>query len=124
MDPIEELCAKIHLSEMDEFLALRVLEQPAPVGLSISKIDAQGNVSVTCFDNQKEIDDVGIDFELLPSEYQFLDSVNISDYTSQTVFTSSAYEFFDFLLMYYSEIRCIADFNGISWRIKIISCSE
>jgi len=114
----------IHLSDLDEFLAFELLEQPLPIALAISKKDSQGNITILSGKNNSVIDEKGIDFELSPSEYQSLDSVNISDFTNQTVYTSSAYEFFDFILMYCSELQCIADFYGNSWRIRIINFAE
>ena len=114
----------IHLSDLDEFLAFELLEQTVPIALAISKKDSQGNITILSGKNNSVMDEKGIDFELSPSEYQSLDSVNISDFTNQTVYTSSAYEFFDFILMYCSELECIADFCGNSWRIRIINFAE
>ncbi len=116
---------KIHLSELDEYLASRVLDQESsPVCLSVSKDDSQGNVSITEIQTEDKIEEGGIDFELSPSEYQTLDSVNVSDFTKSTVYTSSAYEFFDFILMYFSDVEFLLDFNGSSWRIKILGFNE
>ncbi len=115
----------IHLSELDEYLASRLLDQErGPVCFSVSKYDSQGNVSITDRLTEDEIEEGGIDFELSPSEYQSLDSVNASDFTKSTVYTSSAYEFFDFILMYFTSVDCLLDFNGSSWRIKILSFNE
>ena len=114
----------IHLSDLDEFLATRLLEGQQLVCLSIEKIDSQGNVRVEQKDINDEIGEGGIDFELSPSEYQSLDSINIIDFTNTTVYTTSSYEFFDFILMYFSSIECLVDFNGSSWRIRITKFKE
>ena len=115
----------IHLSDLDEFLASRLLEtEKMPLGLSVSKHDSQGNIVIQQKSNENRIEEGGIDFELSPSEYQSLDSIDISDFTNRTVYTSSAYDFFDFLLMYFSYVDCILDFSGSSWRIKILNFKE
>jgi len=115
----------VHLSELDEFLASRLLdEKKMPLCFSISTHDSQGNINIQQNSNEDKIEEGGLDFELSPSEYQSLDSINISDFTKSTIYTSSAYEFFDFILMYFSDVDCLLDFNGNSWRIKIRSFKE
>lgn len=110
----------VHLSELDEFLASRLLEEKtSPLCFSISTHDSQGNINILQKTNENKIQEGGIDFELSPSEYQSLYSINILDYTKTTVYTSSAYEFFDFILMYFSSFECLVDFSGNSWRVKI-----
>ena len=114
----------IHLSELDEFLASRLLDSENPISLCFSKKDLQGNIFVQQKSCKDKIEEGGVDFELSPSEYQSLDLTNIHDYTRRTVYTSSSYEFFDFVLMYLSTFECLFDFNGNSWRIKITKFKE
>jgi len=114
----------IHLSELDEYLASRLLDNPAPLKFEVFKYDSQGCITIQQEKNEAKIEEGGIDFELSPSEYQSLDSINILDFANQTIYTSSAYEFFDFILMYFSHIEFLLDFNGNSWRIKILSFRE
>ena len=111
----------IHLSELDEFLAFKLLDtESTQLSFTVSKYDSQGYVTIRQGEATDMIGDGGIDFELSPSEYMSLDSIEIEDFTKQTVYTSSAYEFFDFILMYFSHLDCILDFSGNSWRIKIL----
>ena len=114
----------IHLSELDEYLASRLLDNEVPLRFIVSKEDSQGYINIRQENNEIKIQEGGIDFELSPSEYQSLDSINILDFTNQTIYTSSAYEFFDFMLMYFSRLEYLLDFNNSSWRIRILSFKE
>ena len=111
----------IHLSELDDFLASSLVDsETTPLMFSVSKYDSQGYITIGQGKASGSIREGGIDFELSPSEYLSLDSIEIEDFTKQTIYTSSAYEFFDFILMYYSYLECILDFTGNSWRINIL----
>ncbi len=114
----------IHLSELDEYLASRLLDNEVPLRFILSKEDSQGYINIRQENNEIKIQEGGIDFELSPSEYQSLDSINILDFTNQTIYTSSAYEFFDFMLMYFSRLEYLLDFYNSSWRIRILSFKE
>jgi len=112
---------KIHLSELDDFLASRLVDsETTPLMFSVSKYNSQGYITIGQGRARGRITEGGIDFELSPSEYLSLDSIEIEDFTKQTIYTSSAYEFFDFILMYYSYMECLLDFTGNSWRINIL----
>lgn len=125
MNDIIGIEEKIHLSELDEYLASKLLsDSTTPLRFSVARDDFQGNIRIQQRTNDTQIGEGGIDFELSPSEYQSLDSMNISDITKQTIYTSSAYEFFDFILMYLSDLDLILDFKGSSWRIRILSYQE
>jgi len=125
MNVIKDEEKTIHLSELDEFFASRLLDiESTPLRFSVSKYDSQGNVTIRQGKTTDRIGEGGIDFELSPSEYMSLDSIEIEDYTKQTVYTSSAYEFFDFILMYFTNLDCILDFTGSSWRINILKYKQ
>lgn len=114
----------IHLSELDEYLASKLLDSNSALRFSMSKVDLQGYINIRQDKNDAVIEEGGIDFELSPSEYQSLDSINILDFTNQTIYTSSAYEFFDFMLMYFSRLEYLLDFYNSSWRIRILNFIE
>ena len=125
MSAIKDEEKTIHLSELDEFLASALLDiGETPLRISVSKIDAQGYITIAHGKTAHTIREGGIDFELSPSEYQSLDAIEIEDFTNQTIYTSSAYEFFDFILMYFSYLECILDFTDNSWRINILKYKE
>lgn len=115
---------RIHLSELDEYLASKFLDRQSALKFAMSKNDSQGYITIKQEKNEEGIEERGIDFELSPSEYQSLDSINILDFTNQTIYTSSAYEFFDFMLMYFSYLEYLLDFTDNSWRVKILSFKE
>ncbi len=114
----------IHLSELDEYLASKLLDSNSALRFSMSKVDLQGYINIRQDKNDAVIEEGGIDFELSPSEYQSLDSINILDFTNQTIYTSSAYEFFDFMLMYFSRLEYLLDFYNSSWRVRILNFIE
>jgi len=111
---------KIHISNLDDFLASALLEsQKKPIKLSIKKEGVEGYVSVNLLKSDEDMEEDGIDFELSPCECIDFDSMEISDFLYKPVFSSSAYEFFDFIFMYFSSIECLVDFTGDAWKIKI-----
>ncbi len=115
----------IHLSELDDFLASRLVDSETKMLMfTVSKYGSQGYITIEQGKASGTIKEGGIDFELSPSEYQSLDSIEIKDFTNQTIYTSSAYEFFDFILMYLSRMECLLDFTGNSWRINILKFEE
>src|SRR3970282_2550987 len=111
---------KIHISTLDEFLASALLEcQEKPIKLSIHKEGIEGYVSVNLLKSGEDMAEGGIDFELSPCECIDFDSMEISDFLNKPVFSSSAYEFFDFIFMFFSSIECLVDFTEDAWKIKI-----
>ncbi|HLE25505.1 MAG TPA: hypothetical protein VI935_07630 [Thermodesulfobacteriota bacterium] len=112
---------KIHISNLDDFLASALLEcQEKPIKLSIQKEGIEGYVSVNLLKSEENMEEDGIDFELSPCECINFDSMEISDFLYKPVFSSSAYEFFDFVFMFFSSIECLVDFTGDAWKVKIL----
>jgi len=111
---------KIHISNLDDFLASALLEcQEKPIKLSIHKEGVEGNISVNLLKSEEDMEGDGIDFELSPCECIDFDNMEISDFLYKPVFSSSAYEFFDFIFMFFRSIECLVDFTGDAWKIKI-----
>ena len=111
---------KIHISNLDDFLASALLEcQEKPIKLSIQKEGIEGYVSVNLLKSDEYMEEDGIDFELSPCECIDFDNMEISDFLYKPVYSSSAYEFFDFIFMFFSSIECLVDFTGDAWKIKI-----
>jgi hypothetical protein len=112
---------KIHMSEIDEFLAAVLLEEKEkPIRLAVHKNENQGYISVFVLEAKENMEEEGIDFELYSCECVGLESMDISDFLEKPIFTSSAYEFFDFVLMFVDSFECLVDFTGNAWKIKIL----
>jgi hypothetical protein len=112
---------KIHLSNLDEFLAATLVEsKEKPIKLAIHKEGAEGHISVLLLTAKEDMEEDGIDFELSPCECVDFDSIEISDFLKKPVFTSSAYEFFDFVFMFLDSLECLVDFTGDAWKVKIL----
>src|SRR3989304_6791522 len=111
---------KIHISNLDEFLAETLLQsREKTIKLSIHKEGVDGNISVNLLKSDEDMEEDGIDFELSPCECIDFDGMEISDFLYKPVFTSSAYEFFDFIFMVFRSIECLVDFTEDAWKIKI-----
>lgn len=111
---------KIHICNLDDFLASTLCEcEEKPIKLSIKKEGVDGYVLVNLLEPEEDMEEDGIDFELSPCECIDFDSMEISDFLYKPVFSSSAYEFFDFIFMFFSSIECLVDFTEDAWKIKI-----
>ncbi|MEQ9618804.1 MAG: hypothetical protein RIG61_06490 [Deltaproteobacteria bacterium] len=112
---------EIHISEIDAFLAERLIEAGGgALGFNVSKKDSQGNISIESLGKAEgSPGEESVDFELSPGESLNPEEADVGHYTGRPVDTSSAYEFFDFLLANLSSFDCIAEFTGNAWRIKI-----
>ena len=115
---------KIHLSGLDEFFAESVLRaEEKPLKFLIHKDGDSGFISALLLDTKEGMEKEGIDFELSSCECAGLEGLEVSDFLMKTVFTSSAYEFFDFVLMFLDSFECLVDFTGNAWKIKILKAT-
>ena len=111
---------EIHISEIDEYLAARVLEESgAPLGLGVEKCGDEGFITLTETGEKGALGEDAIDFELSTSEYLNLDDRGIVDLLQYTLITSSAHELFDFLLLRFTTFNCLLEFTGNAWKVKI-----
>jgi len=121
MNRESEMEKRIHLSSLDEFLADALLEErDKPIKLAIHKNGDQGYICVLPLMAEEDMEEEGIDFELSSCECGGLEGIEVSDFLKKPVFTSSAYEFFDFLLMSLDSLECLVDFSGNAWKIKVL----
>lgn len=112
---------KIHLSDLDEFLAATIFEaEETPIRLAVYRNGDQGYISTVLLSSKEAMEEGVIDFELSPCEHGGLDSMEISYFLKKPVFTSSAYEFFDFVFVFLDSFECLVDFTGNGWKIKIL----
>ncbi len=116
----------IHVTDIDEFIADLFMGvnggNAGVISLSLTSQDSQGNLAWVSLESDETIEAEGVDFELSPSELRDkdMDMVNSSKLLNKTVYTSSAHEFFDYLLQEYKTVECLLDFDGSAWRIKIL----
>lgn len=112
---------RIHISEIDEYLAKGVIALGGKVmELSITKNGENGFVTVSCKKtNDSHLTEDGTDFELSSCECSSLELTDVKDYLGKAVHTSSALEFFDFALGYFSSLDCVVEFTGHAWKIKM-----
>lgn len=61
----------------------------------------------------------GIDFELSPCECSGLGHDDAGIYVGRPVFTSSVYEFLDFILGHYRSFDCYIEFTGDAWSVTV-----
>jgi hypothetical protein len=112
---------RIHISEIDEFLAHGLaLGHIRPFKLALSKNGDQGYLKAFIAENDELIEDDGVDFELSPGENKDLDDFDISDFIMKPVYTSSAYELFDYIFTYFHSIECIVGFKENAWLVRVV----
>jgi len=113
---------KLHLTEIEVLLAESYIgNSQSPLSVNITKADDQGNINLHIGTNvNAEIESPEIDFELSPCECIDFDQIDINDYKNKTIYTSSAVELFEFLLVLNDTINCLVDFKGVSWRVMIV----
>jgi hypothetical protein len=112
---------RIHISEIDEFLASSLTAgQMKPFRLALSKNGDQGYLKAFIAENDEFSEDDGVDFELSPGENKDLDEFDISDFVMKAVYTSSAYELFDYIFTNCHSIECVVDFKENAWLVKVV----
>lgn len=112
---------RIHISEIDEFLARSLAAgQMRPFKLAISKNGDQGYLKAFTAENDEFVEDDGVDFELSSGESKDLDEPDISDFVMKAVYTSSAYDLFDYIFTYFNSIECVVDFKENAWLVKVL----
>ena len=112
---------RIHLSEIDEFLASCLAEgQTKPFRLALSRNGDQGYLKALKVDNDEFVADDGVDFELSSGENKDLEEFDISEIVTKAFYTSSAYELFDYIFRYFHSIECVVDFKENAWLVKVV----
>ena len=111
----------IHISLIDEFVAGRLIESGGrPLAFRISDADGAGTISVEPIEPRSGAPiQEGIDFELSPCECSGLGHDDAGIYIGRPVFTSSAYEFLDFILGHYGSFDCYIEFTGNAWSVIV-----
>lgn len=112
---------RIHISEIDEFLARSLGDHHVkPFKLGLSKNGEQGYLKAYIEENDELIEDDGVDFELSPIENRNLEDLDISDFIMKPVYTSSAYELFDYIFTYFHSLECLVGFKENAWLVKVV----
>ena len=114
-----EVSSHIHISLIDEFIAERFIESGGrPLAFRIGDADGEGTISIESIEPRSSAPQPeGIDFELSPCECSGLGHDDAGIYLGRPVFTSSAYEFIDFILGHYSSFDCYIEFTGNAWSV-------
>jgi len=111
---------KLHISDIDEYLAgLISREIKCPMKLRVKLYGNEGFIKAAVLESTDKMKDGGVDFELSPDESYDLNRIEITDLLSKTVYTSSAYELFDFLFMNFDWFECLVEFKENTWRVDI-----
>lgn len=123
MDESPEIISVIHISDTDEFLAARLLESGgSPLSFSVRPEGRDGGISLAPGAYAPGPGGgEGVDFELSSCECRGLDPDDVGLYIGRPVYTSSAFEFFDFMLGYVSSFDCFIEFTGNAWCIRVVN---
>lgn len=121
----KEIPETVPLGSIDEYLAQKVLEgngKTLRIGLSLDYNAGFLNILDISYE-QTDFSD-GMDFELSTCECQGVDDMDPGDFEGKTVYTSSAYEFFEFYLGERDSARFYIMLHNDSWIIKIDETSS
>ena len=121
MDQEMQSGSKFHISNIDDYLATLLLYNKArPLKLFIKVDGDQGYYDSLLLETDDLIEGEGIDFELSPLETLGHESIEVSYFLGKPVFTSSAYEFFDYLFLNFNSLEFLVDFKDNAWQVKIV----
>lgn len=110
----------IHISEIDEYLASRMVEEGEnQLSYKVGKSGNDGMILLSGIEFQEKARLESLDFELSASEYHSLNDIELEELLSRPLVTSSALELFDFLLLRLEGFKCNISFTGNAWRIKV-----
>jgi len=118
--PREEI-SSTHVSRIDEFIAARFIEAGGrPVAFRVEGADEEGTVTLMPIEAGPVLPQAGgIDFELSSCECGGLGDEDAGIYLGRPVLTSSVFEFFDFILGYYTSFDCYIEFTGNAWSVSV-----
>lgn len=115
----------IHISQIDEYLASRILGEGAnDLSLRVGKSGNDGHISILDTKMQDSGGRDPLDFELSTSEYHSLNETRLEELLRAPLVTSSALELFDFLLLRLKGFSCIISFTGNAWKIEVTELSD
>lgn len=117
MDNHERLRVKI--SEIDEFLAEKIIEGKGTFRLSLECEEDSGVLQVKHMRFEDTEFGEGMDFELSTSECRGSEDAEPYLLSGKTLYTSSAYEFFEYFFSHESCLKCYVKFENNSWVIKL-----
>ena len=115
---------KIHLTDLNEYLAGAVVKGRSPVEAEIKDYNADGFINIEIHISEKEFYGPKIDFDLQGCECSGLNEHDdISDYAGKTICTSSAYEFVEFTLSVSDHAELLVNIEEGTWVISLLSYS-
>ena len=116
---------RIHISEIDEYLAFRLMEEGIErISLKIGKSGDDGYIAVTRVELKDTNGQDPLDFELSTSEYHSLNETELKELLLNPLVTSSALELFDFLLLRTTGFKCAISFTQSAWKIEVYELSQ
>lgn len=113
---------EFYINQIDDIFAELFLDAKSALNIEM-KIDQSSGfiLAKKIVSSEKDLEN-GIDFELSTTECCGLNDVDLSDYLSKTVHTSSAYEYFDFVFSFSDRVNADIEFTDDCWKIRINSC--
>ena len=125
MDQEVQPRSRFHISNIDDYLAKSLVNNKArPLKLLIKVEGYQGYYDPLLLETDDVIEGEGIDFELSPLETVGHEVIDLSYFIGRPVYTSSAYEFFDYLFFNFNYLEVLVDFNDNAWQVKILKASK
>ena len=115
---------RIHLTELNEYLAELILSKNNPVEVNISEFTFDGFISIEIKNPEIVFSKSTLDFDLQGCECSGLNEHdNIGEYLGKTVYTSSAREFVEFISDAANSSNLLVNVEEGTWVISLISYS-
>ena len=113
---------KIHLTELNEFLADSFLEYNANFEVELKDCSLDGFINIKRTLSGDKFCDENIDFDLSGSECSGMENMHYSDFMDKAIYTSSPYELTEFLLNGLSYLKMLICLKDGSWVVQILDC--
>ena len=114
--------AKLHLTEINEFLISEIIKNKGPIEAEIREFTAEGFIEIGVNKSEKNFDNQIMDFDLQACECSGLNEhEEILDYLGKTLSTSSVYEFLEFLSYSGGNFKLLLNIEDDSWIIKLLN---
>lgn len=115
---------KIHLSELNEYIAAQIIKNENSVEVSIGDYTFDGYLNVEIQNTDVSFGNKTMDFDLQGCECSGLNEYDtIDEYVGKTLYASSLREFAEFIFDASSSSKMLVNIKEGSWVISLISYS-
>ena len=115
---------KIHLTDLNEFLAGSFLEYNSSFEVEIKDFSTDGFIKIKSRLSDSKFNNDDVDFDLSGCECSGLDNSSYDEFINKAIYTASPYELIEFLLTSLSYIKLLICLTDGSWVIQILEYKD